>query len=43
MKHRHELSDAQWARLASLLPPQKAKRDRPARDHRQMVKYYSDT
>ena len=37
MKHRHELSDEQWARLAPLLPPQKPKTGRPARDHRQMV------
>ena len=37
MRHRHELTDAQWARLAPLLPPQKPKRGRPARDHRQMV------
>lgn len=37
MKHRHELSDEQWARLAPLLPPQKAATGRPARDHRQMV------
>lgn len=37
MRHRHELTDAQWARLAPLLPPQKPTRGRPARDHRQMV------
>jgi transposase len=37
MRHRHELSDEQWARLAALLPPQKPKRGRPARDHRQMI------
>jgi transposase len=37
MKHRHELTDEQWARLAPLLPPQKPKRGRPARDHRQLV------
>lgn len=35
--HRHELTDEQWARLAPLLPPQKPKRGRPARDHRQML------
>ena len=37
MRHRHELSDEQWARLQPLLPPQKPQRGRPARDHRQMV------
>ena len=37
MTHRHALTDAQWARLAPLLPPQKPPRGRPARDHRQMV------
>jgi transposase len=37
MRHRHELSDEQWARLQPLLPPQKPKRGRPARDHRQMI------
>jgi len=37
MGHRHELTDEQWARLAPLLPPQKAATGRPARDHRPMV------
>ena len=37
MGHRHELTDEQWACLAPLLPPQKPKTGRPARDHRQMV------
>ena len=37
MRHRHELTDEQWARLAPLLPPQKPARGRPARDHRQMI------
>src|SRR5260370_31303726 len=37
MRHRHELTDAQWARVAPLLPPQKPARGRPARDHRQML------
>jgi transposase len=37
MSHRHELTDAQWARLAPLLPPQKPATGRPARDHRQML------
>ncbi len=34
---RHELTDAAWRRLASLLPPQRALVGRPARDHRTMV------
>lgn len=35
---RHELSDAQWARLAPLLPPQhRSGRGRPAKDHRFIV------
>jgi transposase len=35
---RHELSDAQWARLAPLLPPQRRSgRGRPAKDHRTVV------
>jgi transposase len=37
MRHRHELTDEHWARLAPLLPPQKPKRGRRARDHRQML------
>jgi transposase len=37
MRHRHELTDDPWARLAPLLPPQKPQGGRPARDHRQMV------
>ncbi len=37
MRHRHELTDEQWARLQPLLPPQKPQRGRPARDHREMV------
>jgi transposase len=37
MRHRHELTDEQWARLAPLLPPQKAATGRPAREHRQMI------
>ena len=31
---RHELSDAEWARLEPLLPPRKPRRGRPAKDHR---------
>src|SRR5260221_8786986 len=37
MRHRHELTDEQWARIAPLLPPQKPATGRPARDHRQML------
>jgi transposase len=36
MRHRHELTDEQWARVAPLLPPQKPATGRPARDHRPM-------
>jgi transposase len=32
-----ELTDAQWARISPLLPPQKPVTGRPMRDHRQMV------
>jgi transposase len=35
--HRHELTDAQWERLAGLLPPAKPPLGRPNLDHRQMV------
>lgn len=34
MKRRHELTDAQWARLQPLLPPQRSATGRPATDHR---------
>jgi len=34
---RRELSDAAWAKLAPLLPPQKPRTGRPARDHRTIV------
>lgn len=37
MRRRHELSDAQWERLASLLPPQCPATGRPAHDHRLIV------
>lgn len=36
MIRRHELTDAQWARLEALLP-QRAATGRPARDHRTIV------
>jgi len=35
--NRHELTDAQWERLAPLLPPEKPARGRPNRDHRMIV------
>jgi transposase len=34
---RHELTDAQWQRLAPLLPPQKPRTGRPAHPHRRIV------
>lgn len=37
MGRRHELTDAQWDRLAPLLPPQRPETGRPAKDHRSVV------
>ena len=37
MRHRHELTDEQWERLAPLLPPQKPRTGRPAQDHRRIL------
>lgn len=34
---RHELTDAQWERLAPLLPPQRPRTGRPANDHRTVL------
>ena len=34
---RHELTDEQWGRLRSLLPPEKPKVGRPNLDHRRVV------
>src|SRR6266567_2633080 len=34
---RDELSEAQWARLQPLLPPQKPKVGKPAHDHRRII------
>ncbi len=34
---RTELTDAQWARLAPLLPPQRPATGRPAKDHRTIL------
>src|SRR5687767_15968546 len=36
-KRRYELTDAQWARLEPLLPPQKPRTGRPNDDHRRIV------
>ena len=32
--HRHDLTDAQWATIQPLLPPQRSQTGRPAKDHR---------
>ncbi|MCC6314736.1 MAG: transposase, partial [Thermomicrobiales bacterium] len=37
MVRRHELTDAQWARLVLHLPPQRPATGRPAKDHRVVV------
>ena len=37
MVHRHELTDAQWARISSLLPPERGRACRPGKDNRVMV------
>lgn len=34
---RHELTEAEWAKLAPLLPPQKPATGRPAEDHRRIL------
>ena len=34
---RKELTEEQWRKIAPLLPPQKPRRGRPARDHRVVV------
>ena len=36
-QRRHELTDAQWERLAPLLPPQRPRTGRPANDHRTVL------
>src|SRR5690625_4322118 len=36
-QRRHELSDAEWAQLAPLLPPQRPATGRPAHDHRTVL------
>jgi transposase len=35
--NRHELTDEQWSRLASLLPPERPATGRPNHDHRRML------
>src|SRR5919202_1697381 len=35
--HRYDLTDAQWARLAPLLPPEKPKTGRPNKGHRAVL------
>jgi transposase len=35
--HRGDLTEAQWARLAPLLPPQQPKTGKPAKDHRLLL------
>ena len=37
MTRRHELTEAEWGRLAPLLPPQRPARGRPAEDHRRIL------
>lgn len=37
MTRRDELTEAEWAKLAPLLPPQKPARGRPAEDHRRIL------
>jgi transposase len=37
MSQRHELTDAQWAKLEPLLPPQRPTTGRPGKDHRTLV------
>lgn len=34
---RKELTEHQWSKIAPLLPPQKPKRGRPAKDHRGLI------
>jgi transposase len=36
-REERELTDEQWARLAPLLPPQKPRTGRPAKEHRPIV------
>jgi transposase len=36
-QRRHELTDDQWTGLATLLPPQRPRTGRPAKDHRTVL------
>lgn len=36
-QRRHKLTDAQWEHLAPLLPPQRPRTGRPAKDHRTIL------
>lgn len=37
MRHRHELTEAQWEQLQPLLPAQKPHTGRPGKDHRTII------
>ena len=37
MRRRYELADEQWERISGLLPPERGRKARPARDNREMV------
>jgi transposase len=37
VKRRYELTDEQWERISGLLPPERGRKARPAKDNRQMV------
>ena len=37
MRRRYDLTDEQWDRIAGLLPPERGRRARPAKDNRLMV------
>ena len=37
MKRRYELTDEQWERVRGLLPPERGRKARPAKDNRMMV------
>jgi transposase len=37
MQRRFELTDEQWAVIAPLLPPERSRKARPARNNRRMV------
>jgi transposase len=37
VKRRYELTDEQWQQICDLLPPERGRKARPAKDNRQMV------